>query len=194
MLIIGDDDFDAAVESLRNAGFRDAPWSYYSVVDPQSLEDEEMKGMHQDGALQYRNLDDNSMRFQFPLGSKVKIRAVLLRSSYTHLSLRDTPDHRFAKTGNIYYPDKDLLVESFAKTAVREPSMNMWTGDLEAWAISYAYGWLKINDTALDSICDEAAKAWFNERILRDKGGLDRTTVTKRVGKKYNTSGEVNRS
>jgi hypothetical protein len=162
-------------------------------VDPQSFEDEDLKGTHEDGAFQYRNLDDNSMRFEFPSGSKVKIRAVLLRSSYTHLNLRDTPDQRFTKTGNIYYPDKELLLESLAKTVVREPSMNLWTGSLGMWAISYAYSWLKIDDTALDSISDEAAKAWFNERILRDKGGLDRTTITKRVGKRYNTSEEVNR-
>jgi hypothetical protein len=184
MLVIEDADFDAAINSLRHAGFRDAPWSYGSAQDPQFFQDQKMQTIHQRVALQYRNLDDNSTRFVFPPESGVEERAVLLSSSYVHLSLASVPESRFTRVENIYFPDRELLLESFVRTLVREPGMSKWTSSLSMWAISYLYGQLMINDNALDSSCDEQAKIWFNDNIQRYSGGIDRTTITKRVGRK----------
>ncbi|KAK1771341.1 hypothetical protein QBC33DRAFT_523376 [Phialemonium atrogriseum] len=143
-----------------------------------------MQDIHQSMGIEYHNVDKNSTRFVFPLGSEVKERAVLLRSSYVHLGLNSIPESRFTRIEKIYYPDQELLLESFVKTLVREPGLNMWTEKLEMWAISYVYGQLMINDNALDSSFDEQAKIWFNDNIPRYSGGIDRTTVTKRVGRK----------
>lgn len=188
MLAIEDASFDAAVEALHRAGFRDAPWSYGSINDPQFYQDKKMQDIHRYTARQYRSLDNNSRRFVFPLGSKDKERVVLLPSSYVHLSLSSMPESRFTRRENIYYPDTELLLESFVKTLVGESTQSTWTSDLRMWAIAYVYGQLMVNDNALDSICDEQAKTWFNDRIRRFSGGIDRTTVTKRVGRKaYHT-------
>ncbi|KAH9989486.1 hypothetical protein F4779DRAFT_610373 [Xylariaceae sp. FL0662B] len=186
MLVIEDTDFDAAVEALRFAGFRDAPWSYGSMKDPRLFQDKKMQGLHWRIALQYRNLGDNSIRFEFPLGSRVEERVVLLRSSYAHLSLVSIPESRFTRNEGVYYPDKELLLESLVKTIVREPEESKWTSNLQMWIVSYVYGQLMVDDNALDSSSDENAKTWFNEHIRRYSGGIDRTTITKRLGRRYN--------
>ncbi len=130
-------------------------------------------------AREYRTLDENSTRFIFPIESEVKERAVLLLSSYAHLSLMSMPESKFACIEGIYYPVGELLLESFVKTLLKEPAMNVWTSSLEMWAISYVYGQCKVDEDALDVSSDEEAKRWFNEKIRRDSGGMDRTTVTK---------------
>ena len=190
MLVIEDSDFDAAVESLRRAGFRDAPWSYGSMSDPQFFKEKFMQDLHRRVAREHQSLDQNSTRFLFPVESNVKERVALLRCSYAHLSLSSIPESRFTREGNIYYPDKELLVESFVKTLVKVPKPDSWTAKLNFWTISYVYGQLMVSDDVLDSCSDDKAKAWFNEHIRRYSGGIDRVTVTKWVGKKgYNGPG-----
>ncbi|KAI0126551.1 hypothetical protein BJ170DRAFT_410654 [Xylariales sp. AK1849] len=70
------------------------------------------------------NLDTHSARFQFPLENRVKERVVLIPSSYTRISLISTPKSRFTHKHSVFYPDKELLLESFVTTAVREPKQN----------------------------------------------------------------------
>ena len=89
---------------------------------------------------------------------------------------------RFSCDDNLYYPDAALLLESFVKTLLQE-TPGSWRYLLEAWAIAYIYGMLMVEDTLLDPCDDEAVKLWFNENIRRGNGGLDRVTVSKRVGK-----------
>lgn len=188
MIAVEDSDFDAAVEALHHAGFRDAPWSYGSTADPQSFQDKRLQEIHRHTALGYRNLNRNSRRLGFPLESGVRERAVLLPSSYVHLSLSSTPQSRFIRVENLHSPDGELLLESFVRTRIRESDVGLWTLDLEMWAVSYLYGQLMLGDDALDSSSDEPAKTWFNDNIRRDSGGIDRTTVTKRVGKRLTTT------
>lgn len=40
-----------------------------------------------------------------------------------------------------------------------------------------------VEDTLLDPCDDEGVKLWFNEKVRRGNGGLDRVTLSKRVGK-----------
>lgn len=40
-----------------------------------------------------------------------------------------------------------------------------------------------VDDSVLDMCGDEEAKHWFNKKILRFDGGMDRITCTKRLGK-----------
>lgn len=121
--------------------------------------------------------------------NKGSMRVVLLPSSYVHLSLSSTPPSRFTPSENLYYPDAELLLESFVKTRIRELDECKWTSELDMWAISYLYGMLMLADNALDSSSDEQAKMWFNQKSRRYEGRLDRTTVTMRVGRRpMNTS------
>jgi hypothetical protein len=90
--------------------------------------------------------------------------------------------HRFHCHENLYYPDAALLLESFIRTLLQE-SPGSWRTLLEAWTISYIYGIVMVEDTILDSCDEESVRLWFNENIRRGKGGLDRTTISKRVGK-----------
>ncbi|KAJ4232215.1 hypothetical protein NW759_002602 [Fusarium solani] len=61
--------------------------------------------------------------------------------------------------------------------------MGGWVSSLRMWAITHLYGDLMLGDDVLDSCDDEEAKAWFNKRIRRYSGGIDRVTCTKRLGK-----------
>ncbi|RMD44670.1 hypothetical protein DV735_g257, partial [Chaetothyriales sp. CBS 134920] len=159
MLVVADADLDAAMDLLTRAGFSLASWSYGSARDPRSFTDERIQAIHRKVADDYRNLDTNSVRLEFPPETGVKQRVVLLRSSYTHLSLDSGLMSRFSqlqKMENIYYPDKELLLESFVKTLLREPELgNPWTHELSMWATTYLWGQLMIEDTVLDSCSDE---------------------------------------
>jgi hypothetical protein len=89
---------------------------------------------------------------------------------------------KFSCNDNLYYLDAALLLESFVKTLLQE-TPGSWHYLLQAWAITYIYGMLMVEDTIIDSCDDESVKFWFNEQIRRGNGGLDRVTVSKRVGK-----------
>ncbi|KAI0864158.1 hypothetical protein F4860DRAFT_431950 [Xylaria cubensis] len=182
MLVIEDSDLDAAIESLHSAGFRDAPWSYGSMVNPEIFTDERIRNIHRWNVIDYRSIDANSIRFEFPAHTGEELRAVLIPSSYAHLSLQLIPESRFTFHKGMYFPDRELLLESFIKTVVREREPSIWSSTLTFWSTSYLYGQLMLSNDVLDSSSDEKAKAWFNENIRRDSGGLDRS-MTKRRGR-----------
>ncbi|KAI1748936.1 hypothetical protein F4782DRAFT_550302 [Xylaria castorea] len=167
MFVIEDSDLGVAIESLHGAGFRDASWSYGSIVNLEVYKDEKMQNIHRRTAINYRYIDANSIRFEFPADSEEELRVVLVRSSYTHLSLQPIPN--------------------LAKTVVREPEPSRWSSTLEFWGITYLYGQLMLDDDVLDSSSDEKAKTWFNENIRRYSGGLDRS-MTKRRGREAPTT------
>ncbi|KAF2680207.1 hypothetical protein K458DRAFT_434587 [Lentithecium fluviatile CBS 122367] len=184
MLIPSESDFDLAAQKLVEAGFRPALWSY-GILDPHLLPDDEItRRINPMEIPGYRMLDDNSVRFQFPAGFSGPERVVLLRSTYVCLTPPNDPlsMQRFHCDKNLYYPDKALLLESFIRTLLQD-SPGFWRDTLGVWAISYVYGILMVEDTVLDSCDEESVRLWFNEKIRRGKGGLDRTTVSKRVGK-----------
>ena len=184
MLVPSDSEYELAAQKLVEAGFRPAPWTY-AIRDPELVLDDEIgRRILLRGADGYGNLDDNSLRFQFPAGSSRPERVVLLRSSYVGIEPPSDPEsmRRFSCNDNLYYPDAALLLESFVKTLLQE-SPGSWHYLLHAWAVTYIYGMLMVEDTILDSCDDESVKSWFNTQIRRGNGGLDRVTVSKRAGK-----------
>lgn len=183
MLVIDDEDLDAAAQKLKQKGFREAPWSYGSRDDPALYTDPKMKQIHRLMAQEYTSLDQNSLRFRFPTNKQAKARVVLLPSSYAHISTTSAPEDRFTHKDNIFYPDAPLLLDSFVRTIIKEPEMSQWTSNLEMWTITYLHGDLMLDDGVLDSCDDEEARAWFNENIQREEGGIDRITCTKRLEK-----------
>ncbi|KAA8611236.1 hypothetical protein PtrV1_13897 [Pyrenophora tritici-repentis] len=184
MLVPSDSEYDLAAQKLVEAGFRPAPWTY-AITDPQLVRDDEIgRRTLLRGDDGYGNLDANSLRFQFPAGFSGSERVVLLRSTYVGIRPPSDPEsmQRFSCNDNLYYPDAVLLLESFIKTLLQEIP-GSWRHLLQAWAIAYIYGMLMVKDTVLDSCDAESVKLWFNERIRRGNGGLDRGTVSKRAGK-----------
>jgi hypothetical protein len=184
MLIPSESEYDLAAQKLIEAGFRPASWTY-AMTDPQLLRDDEIRQQTLlDGDDGYGNLDANSLRFQFPAGYFGPERVVLLRSSYVGIQPPSDPEsmQRFSCDDNLYYPDAALLLESFVKTLLQK-TPGSWRYLLQAWAVTYIYGLLMVEDTILDSCDDANVKSWFNQKIRRENGGLDRVTVSKRVGK-----------
>ena len=191
MLVIEDADFENAVQKLRSAGFRASTWSY-ACREPELYEGRMLQNIYRNLTTQYSNLDQHSARFLFPLDQSPSERGpsesstdkvVLLPSSYAHISVQSTLDGRFTRDGNMFYPNGAVLLESFVRVLVREPFGGHWTSNLTMWAITYLYGDLMLDDDILDSCDDEAAKAWFNKGIRRFAGGIDRITITKRLGR-----------
>ncbi|POR33269.1 Uncharacterized protein TPAR_06512 [Tolypocladium paradoxum] len=184
MLVIEDADFEDAVQQLRSAGFQD--WaSSYGSLDPDFYKGKGrlMENIYRRIVKEYGNLDRNSARFLFPPEQQSTAKVVLLPSSYTHICVKSAPDDTLTRDGNIFYPVGGLLLQSFVQTYLREPVMGMWTSCLDMWSISCLYGALTLGDDVLDSCDDEEAKAWFNENIRRLRGGIDRVTYTKRLGR-----------
>jgi hypothetical protein len=190
MLVPSEADFDCAVKKLTDANFLHTPWSFASL-DPKALAEssETTKRVNQRFIPKYKMLDDHSTRFHFPTSNFYPEKVVLLQSSYVEmrpptdaLSLQQFTCHK-----NLYYPNKVTLLESFIKTLLKD-SLNLWRSLLACWAISYVYGILMVDDDALDSCEDANVRGWFNEAIRRGKGGLDRTTCTKRALRRPITS------
>jgi hypothetical protein len=78
MLIPSESDYDLAVQKLVEAGFRHDPWTY-GITDPHLIPDDEIgRRIKLIDFPRYRKLDDNSMRFQFPVGYSDSTRVVLL--------------------------------------------------------------------------------------------------------------------
>ena len=198
MLIPSESDFETSVQKLVEEGFRPAPWTYGKLgpdspsgSEDSSIGSETIRCRDPMRWHEYEMLDDNSVRFLFPEGNSRAETVVLLRSAYVGLS--PPPPHSQADTSsstqrfyceeNYYFPDKALLMESFIKTLLQEDSPSSWRLLLTCWTISYMYGLKDVKDTVLDTCDDETVKKWFNEKIRRGKGGIDKTTVSKRVGK-----------
>jgi hypothetical protein len=183
MLVPSEADFDCAVKKLTDANFIHTPWSFASL-DPKVLADksEIAQRITLEVIPEFRMLDAHSTRFDFPTSNFYPEKVVLLRSSYVEMRPpADAPClQQFTCYENIYYPDKVTLLESFIKTLLKT-SMNRWRSLLTCWAVAYVYGMLMVNDDALDSCEDAKVREWFNEAIRRGKGGMDRTTCTKRA-------------
>jgi hypothetical protein len=186
MFIPSESEFDIAARRLVEAGFRPATWSY-GILDPQLLPDDEISRRINPWDMSgYRMLDNNSVRFQFPVKYAGPERVVLLRSTYVGLSPSTDPSlmQGFSFKENLCYPDAALLLESIIKALTEDTEKGYWQSLLAAWAISYIYGQLMVEDSVLDSCDDEHIKSWFNENIRRGKDGLDRDTITKRAGRR----------
>jgi len=199
MLVPSEEDFEESMKLLDDAGFQHTPWSY-ATVDPKILDTDPItQRLHASGIRGYQRLDAHSVRYQFPPSLNCEEKVVLLQSSYVHLSpptdsalsssthtLPASPStSHFYVNENLYYPDEAVLLESFIKVILEDKDtgyLKTWQTLLKAWAISYVYGELDVDDDALE-VCEDAdVKSWFNKAIKRDQGGLDRT-VTKRKGR-----------
>ena len=203
MFVPADNDFSAAVEKFEDAGFRRTPWSY-ATRDPDLLGTNPLTlKIHARRIREYERFDQHSVRFHFPSSFNIREKVVLLRSSYVHLSPPSddaeiaTATHQrtqqFFIHGNLYYPDKVMLLESFIRVALKEEKegegLYNWSELLGAWAISYICGMLNVDVDALDACEDEAVKDWYNKNIRREQGGLDRT-INKWMGRKERVPGD----
>lgn len=193
MLGVPDDLMDLAAKKLAGAGFERQNWSFSSTIDPSTRKDDEgYKRIQENLRPSYVNLDANSIRFQYADGEKCDGRVVLLRASYIHLSIPDSPtlspiyntsadagppQPEFYVCGNLYFPNVVRLPDSVIKVILEEAKApeKDWQGTLCGWAISYLYGELTLRDDVLDGCEDERVKEWFNNVISRSTGGRSRT-------------------
>lgn len=183
MFVIEDTMFEAAVQQLRKAQFREWRWSYGSR-DPEFYTGIVRERIYRRIVKEYSNVDQHSVRFLFPTEEHSNTKVILLPATYAHIRVKHDSNETIDADSNIYYPSGPRLLQSFVQTLVREPVMGMWTSTLNIWSISYLYGDLLLNDDVLDLLDDDVARAWFNEKIRRFSGGIDRVTFTKRLGKK----------
>jgi hypothetical protein len=192
MFVPAEEDFLAAVKKLEDAGFCRTPWSY-GTMDPKLLGTDPITlKIHRRMVLEYERFDQYSVRFHFPSSFNIREKVVLLQSRYVHLSPPSAaqistapclPTQPFFVNGNLCYPNKVVLLESFIRLILEEKSsMHNWSGLLTAWAISYICGALNVGVDALDTCEDEGVKSWYNKNIRRDKGGLNRA-INKRTGR-----------
>ncbi|KAF9630215.1 hypothetical protein BFW01_g396 [Lasiodiplodia theobromae] len=189
MLVPADDDFEEAAKKLLEAGFKPAPWSFGSTIDPVRFQDDEkLSKIHRDVARHFEELDRNSVRFNLPDAAERDTRVVLIRSAYVGLCpLADGAEmvgYSQYKESSLYCPDSALLLKSFVRVYLNQLTPGQWKSTLHVWCIPYMYCHLMLEEDILDACEDEEVKAWFNKNIKRGEGGVDRTTVSKRVGRK----------
>lgn len=185
--VVEDEDLDKAVACLHEAGLVDAPWSYGSIVDPSQYTDQHRQLVHKRIAANYKTIDANSVRLDCPADWDNRVKVVLLPPSYVHLSLKSLdPDQVTLVSENLYLPNARVLLESLVRVIVTEKQSPGWEQLLIGWAIAYMYGQLNLEDGILDS-SDEEVQAWFNKRIRRHEGGLDRIS-NKRTGRLQQSS------
>ncbi|KAI9770577.1 MAG: hypothetical protein M1840_003167 [Geoglossum simile] len=179
----------------EDAGFHRTPWSY-GTVDPELLGTNPITlRIHKSEIQKYKRLDQHSVRFNFPSSFNIMKKVVLLQSHSVHLSPPSavqisTAPHllteQFSVRGNLYYPNKVMLLGSFIRVLLVEEAaggiIHSWALLLGAWAISYICGMLDVGVDALDTCEDERVRAWYNKNIRRDQGGLNRA-INKRAGR-----------
>ncbi|KAI9772216.1 MAG: hypothetical protein M1840_000965 [Geoglossum simile] len=195
MIVPAEEDFLAAVKKLEDSGFHGMPWSY-GTVDPELLGTDPLTlEIHRGEIQKYERFDQHSVRFHFPSSFNIEEKVLLLQSRYVHLSPPSaaqisTAPHlltqQFFVSGNLYFPNKIVLLESFIRVILVEEAagkvVNDWSPLLSAWAISYICGMLDVGADALDTCEDEKVGAWYNENIGRDRGGLNKA-INKRTGR-----------
>jgi hypothetical protein len=194
MLVPTEEDFLTAVKKLEDAGFHRTPWSY-ATVDPELLGTDPITlKIHRREIQKRERFDQHSVRFHFPSSFNIREKVVLLQSRYVHLSPPSAeqisiaphlPAQQFFVNGNLYYPNEVVLLESFIRVILEEKAAGMynWSALLSAWAISYVCGLLDVDVDALDTCEDERVRDWYNKKIRRDQGGLNRA-INKRTGRK----------
>lgn len=182
MLVLDDADVPSASRKLLSAGFRSCTWSYGSV-DPAFYQTDSMhRDVYKKIVHHYGHIDQNTVRFFLPAPADCYAKVVLMPSSYACIQPESISVGR-SKEDNIVYPSSTVLVQSIVQVLVREPVDGLWASTLTVWAISYMYGMLMLSDDIMDTCDDKAARDWFDAKIRRYEGGLDRLR-TKRFGRK----------
>jgi hypothetical protein len=180
MLVPAEKDFSAAMKKLEDAGFRRTPWSYGIHVHPKLFRTNPIiSKSYRRESRSYERLHQHSARFDFPPGFNMENHVVLLESRYVHLSPPSDGQSSnlpylsiplFSGNGNLYYPNKVVLLESFVRVLLEEKAVkdmmytNDWVFHLSAWAISYICG-KPLNTGILDTCEDEGVRNWCNKNV-----------------------------
>jgi hypothetical protein len=197
--VVQDNDYTAAIEKLKSAGFvqtmpnrTPAPEIIERHPNPQQMLEQINAG--------YKRLDRSCAVFDYPSGYSAgkDMQLYLFPNSFTHFSLQDISDSsneiksteitkQFDIYGNLYYPLKQALVESFVKAIIDEEKdigFSPWASLLQSW-ISMMTGYLEVNNDILDSCLDEQAVEWYSTKFGRIHeakfGPMDRR-ISKRLG------------
>lgn len=198
MIVVRDDDYTAAIEKLKSAGFAQGfvnrnppPEIMEDHPNPQQMLEEINSG--------YKRLDRSCTVFDYPQDDPTEksLQVYLFPNSFTHLSLDPRPSNSeteqpstiklFETYGNLHYPLEPALVESFVKAAVDEENevgFSAWGESLRSW-VSLMTGYLEVNNDALDHCLDIHAVEWYSTnfgRIREAKFGPFDRRVSKRLG------------
>ena len=198
MLVVSDSDYEPSIEKLSIAGFRatlprrdPSPELLEMLPDPAKM----LRELH----AQYARLDRATTTFDYPPHyNRASLQLVLIPASYAHLSA--SPALKAVAAGpapsltgaynvheNVHYPLERVLLESFIRVLLDERDetrLNRWVGTLKVW-ISHMYGYLDLENDAVDDCPDDAVRDWFSQNWGRGHearfGPMDRR-VTKRLG------------
>ncbi|KAF2430617.1 hypothetical protein EJ08DRAFT_649433 [Tothia fuscella] len=177
MFVIADSEMNEAIQKFHDAGFIHKSWSFGSAVDPKTVSGNPvLREMHDRTATSWASLDCHSTRFTLPPNSGfADSQVVLFPNSYVDMTLpTSASDPRFHAEDNLYYPEVYPLLESIAKLQAKGQTTGEWEGLLNVWAITYLYGHLHLADNVLDSCGNADILRWFNTKIRRFEGGLER--------------------
>lgn len=177
MFVIADSEMTEAIQKFDDAGFIHKSWSFGSATDPETVSGNPiLREMHDWTAKSWASLDRHSTRFTLPSNSGfADSQVVLFLQSYVEITLpTSASDPRFHVEDNLYYPEVYPLLESIARLQAKGQTTGEWEGLLDVWAIAYLYGHLHLADNILDSCGNADILHWFNTKIRRFEGGLQR--------------------
>ena len=155
-----------------------------------------MKELLEDLEAGYRNLDQSTTCFNYPVHYNSKTQLILIPSSYVHLSVstvtptasaRTSTIHEYDAYGNMFYPLERTLLESFIRVILRDgdgTTISIWEESLRAW-IAHMRGYLEVNNDAVDECPDKEVVEWFSHHFGRKrelKFGPWDLRVSKRLG------------
>jgi len=155
-----------------------------------------MKELLEDLEAGYRNLDQSTTCFNYPVHYNSKTQLILIPSSYVHLSVstvtptasaRTSTIHEYDAYGNMFYPLERTLLESFIRVILRDgdgTTISIWEESLRAW-IAHMRGYLEVNNDAVDKCPDKEVVEWFSHHFGRKrelKFGPWDLRVSKRLG------------
>jgi hypothetical protein len=195
MIVVSDKHYESSIQKLILAKFhktlpaRGPPPEIAETVP-------DMKELLEDLEAGYRNLDQSTTCFNYPVHYNSETQLILIPSSYVHLSVstvtptasaRTSTTHEYDAYGNLFYPLERTLLESFIRVILKDgdgTTISIWEESLRAW-IAQMRGYLEVNNDAVDECPDKEVVEWFSHHFGRKhelKFGPWDLRVSKRLG------------
>jgi len=173
MLILADEDMKAAQEALEFAGFTPKTWSSVSIFDPSTFGTDDARHiMYRKLAEQFKSLDDNCVRYEYPKHLDERTQVMLFPSSYNGIKVPTSPETAHITIGDhLYLPSQYELLHSILYVLLKKGAASSWALRLQSWAFLAVHEVMGVDDHVLDNCGDEEMIKFWYKSIKQQKRG-----------------------
>jgi hypothetical protein len=190
MIVVQDEDYQAAIQKLQNSGFR--PSSPKRGPDPQILQRlSDRQAVLEQINAGYRRLDRASMTFDYPDGEE---QITLIPNSFAHLPFPFSSGNTangYVTYGNMSYPCERALISSLILATLDEGDVSSSWAEVTGCWVSLMAGYLDVNDDIVDDFPDPRVTEWYSENFGRAYEAKNGRPFDRRVSKRLGSGKEL---